>query len=324
MLVTSFNEMFDGKIQLNNNLENIDDEFYSDEKYESSENESDEFSENNNIGSLEDKFYYIVNIINKQNYMFEDVNYNKQILEKLANALSTNKNNITLLTNRNGIFINDFIKTQKYAKLPPKIIRAKYPNLPSLYDFKIIIDGLIRLRCKIPIEYLDHKYNFIIPNLTLTNKRGSEKYNPPYGWFGIGLNVTNKFDNGDNNWLKKENNLWAIAYYGFGKYLSSEEIGNMLNNVIVKREFKRELSIKCKDFDIRHKPKRIGVGIYLTPNVNIAENNSGTFVFNRKKYKIVLMAKVPIKKIKEPEDHSFWILDDKDIRIYRILVKEKK
>jgi hypothetical protein len=264
-----------------------------------------------------------VNIINKENYMFEDVNYNKQILEKLSNVLSTNINNITLLTNRNSIFVNDFIKTQKFAKFPPNIIRTQYPSLPSLYDFKIILDGLIRLKCKIPLEYLDYKYNFISPNLSLTNKRGSEKYEPPYGWLGIGLNVINIYDNVDNSWLKKDNDSWAIAYYGFGKYLSSKEIGNMLNDAIVKGVFKRELSIKCKDFDIRHKPKRIGVGIYLSPNVNIAAKNSGTFDFNKKKYKFVLMAKVSTKNIKEPDDHSFWILDDKYIRIYKILVKEE-
>ena len=97
----------------------------------------------------------------------------------------------------------------------------------------------------------------------------------------------------------------------------------MLNNIVVKGEFKRELSIRCNALDIRHNGRRVGVGIYLSPNVNIAEKNSGTFIFNKKRYKIVLMAKVFTKNIKEPEDHSFWILNNDDIRIYRILVKEK-
>jgi hypothetical protein len=35
------------------------------------------------------------------------------------------------------------------------------------------------------------------------------------------------------------------------------------------------------------------------------------------------MAKVLTKNIKEPDDHSFWILDDKYVRIYKILVKEE-
>ena len=183
-----------------------------------------------------------------------------------------------------------------------------------------MIDGLIRQKSKIPVELLDYKYNFIIPNLSLNNNRGSEIYNPPYEWAGIGLNVIKKYNNID--WLKKDNDSWAIAYYGFGKFLSSTQIGNMLNDIIVKGKFKKELSIKCPELDIRHNGKRVGVGIYLSPNVKTAERNCGIFTFDEKRYKIVLMAKVLINKIKEPEDHSFWILNEDDIRIYRILVKE--
>ena len=227
------------------------------------------------------------------------------------------------MANNNSIFVNNFIKSQKFAKLSPKDIRIKYPNLQSLYDFKIIIDGLIRLKSKIPVKDLEYKFNFINPNLSLNNKRGSETYNPPYGWIGIGLNVINKYDNGDNSWLKKNNNSWAIAYYGFGNNISSEEKGKMLYNIIVKGEFKKDLPKKCHELDIRHNGKKVGVGIYLSPKINIAEQNSGTLIFNNKKYKIVLMAKVLTKAIREPIDHSFWVLNKDDIRIYRILVKEK-
>ena len=323
ILMTSFNDMFEGKIQMSKNINNIEEDFYSDEKYESSESD-EKTNENYTINKTKDKFYYIVNIINKENYMFEDNNYNKKILEKLTKALSTDKDNISLLTNNNSIFINNFIKSQTFAKLSPKNIRINYPNLHKLYDFKIMIDGLIRLQSQIPVEYLDYKYNFVIPNLSLNNKRGSEIYNPPYGWAGIGLNIQKLYNNNDYSWVKKDNDSWAIAYYGFGNFLTSEEIGKMLNDIIIKGEFKRELSIKCREFDIRHNGKRVGVGIYLSPNVNIAEKNSGTFIFNKKRYKIVLMAKVLINKIKEPEDHSFWIVNQEDIRIYKILVKEKK
>ena len=51
--------------------------------------------------------------------------------------------------------------------------------------------------------------------------------------------MINKYGNGDNTWLRKDNDSWAIAYYGFGKYLSSKEIGNMLNDAIVKGIFKK-------------------------------------------------------------------------------------
>ena len=79
--------------------------------------------------------------------------------------------------------------------------------------------------------------------------------------------------------------------------------------------------LKSKYKDIRHN-KKIGVGIYMSPFVDVAEQFSGIIYFNNKRYKIVLMARVLIENIKEPEDNSYWILNNKDIRFYRILLKE--
>ena len=39
--------------------------------------------------------------------------------------------------------------------------------------------------------YLDYKGNTINPNSSYNFFRGTEKYDPPYGWLGIGLNVMN-------------------------------------------------------------------------------------------------------------------------------------
>ena len=64
-----------------------------------------------------------------------------------------------------------------------------------LIDYGIIIDELIIKQCQIPKEKLDFKYNFIIPNLNLEYKKGGERFYPPYGWFGIGLNVNNLYPN---------------------------------------------------------------------------------------------------------------------------------
>ena len=46
------------------------------------------------------------------------------------------------------------------------------------------------------------------------------------------------------------------------------------------------------------------------------------FEKDNKKYKVILMARVYIKGIREPENSNFWVLDPKNIRIYRILFKE--
>ncbi len=80
--------------------------------------------------------------------------------------------------------------------------------------------------------------------------------------------------------------------------------------------------MRCHYWDKRHKKKKIGVGIYMSPYIDEAEQLSGIIKFNKKRYKIVLMARVLIENIREPDDCRFWILNNKDIRIYRILVKE--
>ena len=59
----------------------------------------------------------------------------------------------------------------------------------------------------------------------------------------------------------------------------------------------------------------------MTPYIKIAEKYTQNITFSNKKYKVLLMAKVKIDKIREPKGTNFWVLDDEDIRIYRILFK---
>ena len=324
-LTTSLENIFgrENKLELNNKFsgeaDDDDDDFYDERDLENEENEK---KEDTNIKSINDKFHYIVNIINKKNNKNEDIN-NKEILEKIIQALSIKEDDISIMSNNNSIFINNFIKSPIFSRLPPKQIKIKYPGLHCLYDYKLILDGLIRLQCGIPEGNLDYRYNFIIPNLSLNNKRGSEIYNPPYGWLGIGLNVKDKYDNDDNSWLNKNNNLWAIAYYGFGKNLENDKLRSILKDIILDNKFLIEQHNKCDYNDIRHNGEKVGKGICLSPNINIAEKNCGIFHFNNKKYKIVLMSKVLIENIREPDHYSFWVINnEKDIKIYKILIKE--
>lgn len=91
-----------------------------------------------------------------------------------------------------------------------------------------------------------------------------------------------------------------------------------------KFEVEENLQINfCHSWDKRHEGKRVGNGFYLSPNINLIEGYSKTILFNKRKYKIILMAKVLIKNIKEPNYYNFWIINKKDdIRFYRILIKE--
>ena len=325
LLINSLENMFEEKkAHISKNIEEIDDELYFiNEKYEPNK-END-----NTFDNIKNKFLYVINIINKKNYNNYNLNDSDDsdiIKNKIISSLSINKDEIYISSNNILSLTNIFIKYQKFSKISPKTIRIKFPKLEKLYEFKLLIDGLIRYRYKISEEFLDYRYNFIIPNLSLNFKKGTEIYNPPYGWFGIGLKVLDKYDGGNNDWIKRNDKYskWANAYYGFDKNLNEENIRDILKNIVKNNYIEQNCIIQknCLDWDKRHKGKRIGVGIYVTPNINFLERNCKEIVFNNKKYKISLMSKVLIEKIKEPEYGNYWILNEKYVRIYRILLKE--
>ena len=52
-----------------------------------------------------------------------------------------------------------------------------------------------------------------------TGKRGNEEYKqPPKGYLRIGLKVLGLYDNGNNNWIGKDETGWHVAYHGTKNY----------------------------------------------------------------------------------------------------------
>ena len=208
-------------------------------------------------------------------------------------------------------YANMIIKEEAFNK------ETNLSNLPKceiLFNFKNIQNEFVINQCKISEDKLKSKYNFIIPNLELEYKKGGERYYPPYKWFGIGI---------DNKKLyKNKNEQKAIAYYGF-KGMNQIKIKIMINQIIMCNDFNinYDLQPKCRFFDKRKPKKYVGTGIYLTPKINIIEKNTGIVYFNKKAYKIALMAQVLTDKIRQP-DNDYWILDKDDIEIIRIIFKE--
>ena len=82
-----------------------------------------------------------------------------------------------------------------------------------------------------------------------------------------------------------------------------------------------DLQPKCRFKDKRRKDKYVGTGIYLTPKINIIEQNTGIVHFNKKAYKVALMVRVIPGKIRQP-DNDYWILQPNEIEIIRIIFKE--
>ena len=121
--------------------------------------------------------------------------------------------------------------------------------------------------------------------------------------------------------LKKVNRQLLIM--GINYKLNSDKIKKVLNDIILNDGISKAINeSKANKDNIRNRGKEVGKGIFLTPFISIAEHYTGIISFNNKKYKILLMARVKIENIREPEKSNFWVLNQEDIRIYRILLKE--
>jgi hypothetical protein len=257
-------------------------------------------------------YYYFINIISKDNLKFND-----NITIKILHKLNINPENFLASSNKK-YFIDNFVRTDNFLNLSLEQIKSIYPNLEELYEYKNIFDYLIK-ECDIK-EDIDCKGNFIIK---INNKDNTkERYYPPYEWIGIGLNVIGKYEN--DEWLldDSKDSKWAIAYHGVGGRLPTNLVKDKLQKKIKEGLKQGTSQTKCHSDDIRHPGKRIGTGVYLTPNINIAENYSGIISFNKERYKVALMVKVRIDKIRESKDINFWILNSKYIRVYRITLKK--
>ena len=325
-IINSIKNIFEDKYinSFKENIEILENNFYSDEDEYSDEcfYIDENFDEKEYI-KIMNNFYYVFCLIPKKKDL---LNYKYKLKSFLPDYISKKLNietkNIFISFNKKNNFIDSFIKTKKFSNYSIKTIIKNYPEMYELYQYKIIYDNILNNDKK---DYFDYNGNTINPNSSYNAFRGTEKYDPPYGWFGIGLNVINDYK--EKDWLENKTNgsKWAIAYHGVGQYLSSNQVKEALTNIILNNALIPGKSQNYKNYeDIRNPGNKIGEGVYLTPSINLAEKFSGLISIKGKRYKVVLMARVLIEKIREPKDIKFWILDQKYIRIYRILVKEIK
>ena len=190
-----------------------------------------------------------------------------------------------------------------------------------LLDFRKIRDELIIKQFKIREEFLDCKYNFIIPNMNFVPLKGGEIYNPPDGWFGYGLNVKNIYKNNKNFIYKEQENIQkAIAYYSFNDMNPrkiKKELFNIISNAFPE-DNKYAKKARCMD---KRTNMKVGAGIFLSPKIDFIESNTGMIYFDGKAYKIALMVSVIANKIRQP-DSNFWVLRNEEIELNKIIFKE--
>ena len=164
-------------------------------------------------------------------------------------------------------------------------------------------------------------------------KRGNMPYDPPIGWIGIGLKVMDVYDDGDNTWIGMYNRVgeWCVAYHGVGRYKESDSVKDITGKIIKGQHQKfipGEIQVHKDCMDKFHEGKKVGIGVYCTPNIKTAEKYCGESTINGVNYKTILMVRVKPEAIRCCRDCGFardyWVTNgtSDEIRPYRILYKK--
>jgi hypothetical protein len=164
-----------------------------------------------------------------------------------------------------------------------------------------------------------------INNEEKNKKRGNENYISPIGWSTYGINVSGKFDYGDNTWLGNNNQEgeYAVAYYGVNN-LFHHNI-QMIQNIISFMGNLESGKTFMDQVNLRKPGEKCMTGAYFYNNPEIAENSSEVINIGGFDYKIMFMCRVNSKKIRQPQNFpQLWILSPTpdEIRPYKILIKK--
>ena len=286
-----------------------------DDQYNSSEDEAliiDKF----NFDEVKNKLFYFINIISKDNAYYNRENLDK-ISTNISECLKIDKNFIFLLQNSQ---IDNYVKSINFTEIPLQQFEI-YPVFSGFKKLYLLKKNLLIAEYDINKNCFDNRGNFLNPNTRKNIFRGKEIYDPPYGWMGLGLDVLGKYQ--DDNWLEDITNKseWAIAYRGIFSR-NEDKMKDFIKYFIEKQDLIIVKTTIKEQINNTRRWKSINEGVYMTPYIKIAEKYTQSISFNNKKYKVLLMAKVKINQIVEPEGSNFWILNNDDIRIYRILFKE--
>ena len=294
-----------------------------------------------------------VNFLKEVNRIFLDYNKNNIVSEYYANKELKKRILEIIFSNiKEKVDKFEFIRiTDLVFHLEKYSLNSKKPEIinfaSEINDFQNILKKLeneFKELASIKNYFLDYckfknlfdsRGDLLIPNTTKILKRGSEDYNPPYGWIGVGLYVSRKYEGNEEdkngNWLfYKIGSKWANAYLGFNQENSSnnkiiikpENINKYLHDLVTKDEMLELFERKVDFDDTRHWLKKYKKGIYVYSKIENVEKDACEVTIGNTKYKIILMVKVKIDEISQPKNEDVWVLDKKFIRVYRILLKQ--
>ena len=262
------------------------------------------------------------------NLVINDLNYRKEFINKwkeiIANRLNIDKKYI-ILTNprqRKDLYLDLAFSTKLKIINYELLIKLLVFNEIKSCEIIPLLEG-----CRLSPNIFDERYHkFYNYNVNYMNQiRGGEEYIPPLSWTAYGINIYDKYDFGNNNWLGNTNGMeeFAVAYYG---------INNIFNNTFNKVQNLEGIMGNYESGEtfidnnnIRNPGHKCVRGAYFYKNPNIAENSCEIINIGGFEYKIMFMCRINHFKIRQPENfQDCWILSPTpdNVRPYKILIKK--
>ena len=115
----------------------------------------------------------------------------------------------------------------------------------------------------------------------------------PSNWENLDFNIYNRYNDDIN--LSINNNIWVKAFHGTGRNCKNEnEIRDMIDSIL-KNGFKNGINNAHADcYDKYHPGKKIGIGVYVTPNIETAKSYAGIIHLNGEEFLTLFL--VTVKK----------------------------
>ena len=260
----------------------------------------------------------------------EQKKFNDKLKKKLSKEYNIDEDEIIISFPQKGSYqITIIFKQKEFFDLNKQDLLEKFKDEPELGKLKDLHEDLILSGCRLTREMFDSRGNNKDGGWGENETRGGEPYIPPKGWIRYGLNVLGKYDNGNDDWLAYDNRKgeWCIAYHGVGQGQNSDKVKEIVK-LIANSNLKPGNGQAYENAeDCRHKPNKVGRGVYCTPdpNVTIKDGYAGIADVNGESYYMAFMLRVKPDKIRcSASKKEYWVLNgnDNEIRPYGILIKK--
>ena len=207
----------------------------------------------------------------------------------------------------------------------------------KIYKKNLILQNLfIKIQYTEKLIEICNRYETAIKQLGLNEYNINKNYNKIYSndskkrnYFKIGLNL-NSFYKDSNDWLNgRESSKWIKAYHGIGRHINNDniEMKNIIDRIkkIGLKNGKNNVHKNCND--INHPGNKVGIGVYVTPDFNIAQNYAGIITENNEPAYVIAEVRVrkdSIRKCDCIDAKNYWVLNGNidEIKVVNILYKK--